>query len=287
MIQQSQAEFGVKSLCRVLKVSRSGYYDWLGRAENERQKADQRLKGEIRQIWEQKRQSYGYPRIHAELVAAGWQIGRKRVARLMQELGLQTKKPKPFKPKTTLSDPNHAVAPNHLARDFKADAPNQKWLVDITYVATKEGWLYVAGVLDLFSRKIVGLAMDTQMRTELVERALSTAQGLRKPKLGLLHHSDRGSQYTSKAYRKCLRKLKAKVSMSAKGDCWDNAPMESFWASMKREAAFDTFESRIEARAAIFDYVMIFYNRQRRHSSLGYLSPEQFEEQYWRQISCP
>jgi putative transposase len=163
-----------------------------------------------------------------------------------------------------------------LARDFKADAPNQKWLVDITYVATKEGWLCVAGVLDLFSRKIAGLAMASQMRRELVEQALSTAQGLLKPKKGLLH----GSQYTSKAYRKCLKKLKAKVSMSAKGDCCDNVPLESFWARLKREAAFDTFDSRTEARAVIFDYLMIFYNRQRRHSSLGYLSPARFEEQY-------
>jgi putative transposase len=155
VIEQSQAEFGVKSLCRVLKVSRSAYYDWLGCELSERQKVDRDLKAEIRQIWESKRRSYGYPRIHADLVVAGWRIGRKRVARLMQELGLQAKKPKPFSPKTTLSDPSHALAPNHLARDFKADAPNRKWLVDITYVATQEGWLYVAGVLDLYSRKIV------------------------------------------------------------------------------------------------------------------------------------
>jgi len=287
VIKQSQAEFGVKSLCRVLKVSRSGYYDWLKREPSKRQKEDWALKLKIQWIWEAKRQTYGYPRIWAELRAEGLLISRKRVARLMQELALKSKKPKPFKPKTTISDPSHPVAPNHLARNFEAKAPNQKWLVDITYVATKEGWLYVAGVLDLYSRKIVGLAMDSHMRTELVERALTTAQGLRQPKKGLLHHSDRGSQYTGKAYRKCLRKLKAKVSMSAKGDCWDNAPMESFWASLKREAAFYTFNSRAEARAAIFDYVMIFYNRQRRHSSLGYLSPEQFEQLYWRQLSCP
>ena len=287
MIEQSQSVFAVKSLCRVLKVSRSGYYDWLKRQPSKRQKEDQALKLKIQQIWAAKRQAYGYPRIWAELRAEGLLISRKRVARLMRELALKSKKPKPFKPKTTLSDPSHPVAPNHLARNFEAKAPNQKWLVDITYVATKEGWLYVAGVLDLYSRKIVGLAMDTHMRTELVERALTTAQGIRQPKKGLLHHSDRGSQYTGKAYRKCLRKLKAKVSMSAKGDCWDNAPMESFWASLKREAAFDTFNSRAEARAAIFDYVMVFYNRQRRHSSLGYLSPEQFEQHYWRQFSCP
>jgi putative transposase len=287
VIKQSQSVFAVKSLCRVLKVSRSGYYDWLKREPSKRQKEDRALKLKIQWIWEAKRQAYGYPRIWAELRAEGLLISRKRVARLMRELALKSKKAKPFKPKTTISDPSHPVAPNHLARKFEAKAPNQKWLVDITYVATKEGWLYVAGVLDLYSRKIVGLAMDSHMRSELVERALTTAQGLRQPKKGLLHHSDRGSQYTGKAYRKCLRKLKAKVSMSAKGDCWDNAPMESFWASLKREAAFYTFGTRAEARAVIFDYVMIFYNRQRRHSSLGYLSPEQFEQHYWRQLSCP
>lgn len=287
MIEQSQGVFAVKSLCRVFKVSRSGYYDWLKREPSKRQKEDRALKLKIQQIWEAKRQTYGYPRIWAELRAEGLPISRKRVARLMQELALKSKKPKPFKPKTTVSDPSHPVAPNHLARKFEAKAPNQTWLVDITYVATKEGWLYVAGVLDLYSRKIVGLAMDSHMRSELVERALTSAKGLRQPKKGLLHHSDRGSQYTGKAYRKCLRKLKAKVSMSAKGDCWDNAPMESFWASLKREVAFYTFNSRAEARTAIFDYVMVFYNRQRRHSSLGYLSPEQFEQHYWRQISCP
>jgi putative transposase len=287
VIKESESEFGVKQLCGVLKVSRSGYYAWLKRLPSKRQRANENLKAKIQQIWAAKRQTYGSPRIYAELREAGMKLSRKRVARLMQELGLKIKKPKPFKPKTTVSDPKHSFAPNHLARDFQATAPNQKWLVDITYVATQEGWLYVAGVLDLYSRKIVGLAMDRHMHSELVERALTSAQGLRKPKKGLLHHSDRGSQYTGKAYRKCLRKLKAKVSMSAKGDCWDNAPMESFWATLKREAAFYTFTTRAEARAVIFDYVMVFYNRQRRHSSLGYISPEEFEQHDWRQFSCP
>jgi putative transposase len=186
MIEQSQSSFAVKSFCQVLKVSRSGYYDWLKRQPSKRQKQDRALKLKIQQIWEAKRQTYGYPRIWQSYEQKGCSlISCKRVARLMQELALKSEKPKPFKPKTTVSDPKHPVTPNHLARNFEAKAPNQKWLGDITSGATKEGWLYVAGVLDLYSRKILGLAMDTHMRSELVERALTTAQGLRKPKKGL------------------------------------------------------------------------------------------------------
>ena len=280
-IKACKSEFDIRLMCRVLKVSHSGYYDWLKREPSKRSKQDAILQEKIKTIWEDSRQTYGVPRIHAELQAQGIAIGRKRVSRLMKLLDLRVRKVKPFKPTTTIGDESHPVAVNLLNRQFdKVNAPNKVWMVDITYVATQEGWLYVAGVIDLYSRKIVGLAMDEHMRSELVENALKMAKHSRRPGSDLLHHSDRGSQYTGHAYQKQLRKMKVQVSMSRKGDCWDNAPMESFWATLKRECVTDIFASRTEARAVIFDYVMSFYNRRRRHSSLGYLSPLHFETQY-------
>jgi len=287
-IKACQGEFDIRVMCRVLKVSRSGYYDWLKREPSKRAKQEAVLQAKIKTIWQDSRQTYGVPRIQAELHAQGIAIGRKRVSRLMKLMDLKVRKIKPFKPRTTIGDASHPVAANLLDRQFtEVKAPNKVWLVDITYVATQEGWLYVAGVMDLYSRKIVGLSMDEHMRSELVEKALKMAKQSRRPSSGLLHHSDRGSQYTANAYQKQLQKMKVKVSMSRKGNCWDNAPMESFWATLKRECVIDTFASRTEARAVIFDYVMGFYNRRRRHSSLGYLNPEHFEAQYKRQLCCP
>lgn len=280
-IKACAGQFDITPMCRVLKVSRSGYYDWLKREPSKRAKQDTILQEKMKAIWQNSRQTYGVPRIHAELQAQGIAIGRKRVSRLMKLAGLKVRQVKPFKPTTTIADETHPVAANLLDRQFtEVKAANKVWLVDITYVATQEGWLYVAAVIDLYSRKIVGLAMADHMRSELVENALKMAKQSRRPSSGLLHHSDRGSQYTGHAYQKYLRKMKVRVSMSRKGDCWDNAPMESFWATLKRECVTDTFASRDEARAVIFDYVMSFYNRRRRHSSLGYLSPEHFEAQY-------
>lgn len=274
-------------MCKVLKVSRSGYYDWLKREPSQRAQEDAVLQDKIKAIWQANHRTYGVPRIHAELQAQGITISRKRVSRLMKLAGLKVRKPKPFKPTTTLGDDTHPVMPNVLDRQFKqVKAPNKVWVVDITYVATQEGWLYVAAVMDLYSRTIVGLAMDDHMRSELVERALTMAKQNRRPGSDLLHHSDRGSQYTARAYQKQLRAMKVQVSMSRKGNCWDNAPIESFWATLKRECVTYCFANRAEARAVIFDYVMSFYNRRRRHSSLGYLSPLQFEEQYPRQLLC-
>lgn len=287
-IKACKNEFDIRLMCRVLKVSRSGYYAWLTRKPSKRAKQDAVLQEKMKVIWQDSRQTYGVPRIHAELQAQGITIGRKRVSRLMKLMNLKVRKIKPFKPRTTIADASHPVVANLLDRQFtKVKSPNKVWLVDITYVTTQEGWLYVAGVIDLYSRKIVGLSMADHMRSELVENALTMAKQSRRPGSDLLHHSDRGSQYTGHAYQKQLRKMKVKVSMSRKGDCWDNAPMESFWATLKRECVMDTFTSRVEARTSIFDYVMSFYNRRRRHSSLGYLSPEHFEAQYERQIYCP
>ena len=226
------------------------------------------------------------PRVHAELQAHDYRVGRKRVARLRRQLGLSGQRPKRWLPTTTQVNAAHPIQPNRLARDFTANAPNQKWVADITYIPTREGWLYVAGIVDLFSRQVVGLSMESRMLTNLVARAWHMAQQQRRPNAGLLHHSDRGSQYTSQRYQADLAQQQVQVSMSRTGECWDNAPMESFWATLKRECATTLFETRSQAQAAIFEYVMVFYNRTRRHSRLGYLSPAAFEAQFQRQLVC-
>jgi putative transposase len=207
-------------------------------------------------------------------------VGRQRVARLMQQLKLQGKMACQRRPHTTQADPSHAPAPNLLGRHFQAQGCNDIWLTDITYVETQQGYLYVAGVLDLYSRQIVGLAMADHLRTELVETALEMALQQRQPPMGLVHHSDRGSQYTAHAYRERLRQAHLVSSMSRAANCLDNAPMESFWATLKRECVDVVFASHTQARSTIFGYIMTFYNRQRRHSALGYLSPAEFERQH-------
>lgn len=280
-------EFSILSLCDVFEVSRSGYYEWVQREPSKREKQDVELTQHIKLIAKANRYVYGVPRIHAELQEQGIRIGRKRVARLMKMADIQVKQPKPFKPRNTIADKDHRFSPNRLNREFEASRPDEKWLVDITYISTREGWLYVAGVLDMFSRRIVGLAMDDHMTTSLVKRAFNMAWQSRKPDAGLLHHSDRGSQYTSDEYQTLLSGLDITLSMSHTGQCLDNSPIESFWSTLKRECASFTFDTRSQARATIFDYVMTFYNRTRRHSSLGYISPEQFEHNSMRQIMCP
>jgi putative transposase len=279
-IKACKNDFCVRQMCKVLGVSSSAYYDYLQRKPCLRLKQDKQLSNRIKAIAKANRYVYGVPRIHAELKAQGIRIGRKRVSRLMKTANIRVKTAKPFKPCTTKVDKSHRFAPNLLNRDFKATAPKQKWLCDITYIPTREGFLYVAAVEDLFSRRIVGLAMDAQMPTGLVERAFIMATQQHKPQPGLLHHTDRGSQYSSKDYQQRLRDAQVIVSMSRTGNCLDNAPIESFWSTLKRECATGVFATRAEARASIFDYIMTFYNRTRRHSTLGYLSPEQFEKQF-------
>ena len=276
----------MRRMCEVLGVKRSGYYAWRRRGPSDRAKADAALTPVIEAAFQLGRGCYGVPRVHAELQAHDYQVGRKRVSRLMRQLSLSARRPKRWLPTTTQVNTTHPIQPNALARDFTASAPNQKWVADITYIPTREGWLYVAGIIDLFSRQVVGLSMESRMLTDLVVRAWHMAQQQRRPHAGLLHHSDRGSQYTSQRYQADLADHQVQVSMSRTGECWDNAPMESFWATLKRECATTLFETRSQAQAAIFEYVMVFYNRTRRHSRLGYLSPAAFEDQFQRQLLC-
>jgi len=267
-------------MCRVLSVSVSGYYSWRKRPSSQREEANQRLVQQIKAIHARSRKTYGSPRVWAELRANGKNYSRKRVARLMRLHGVQAKRCKRYKT-TTQSKHSYPVAANELNRDFNADAPNRKWVADITYVPTRAGWLYLAVVMDLFSRKIVGWAMDSRITTELTRTALQMALVTRQPGADLLHHSDRGSQYASHEYQALLREHGIRISMSRSGDCYDNAAMESFFGTLKSELlAVVESHTRQQAKTAIFAYIETFYNRQRRHSSLSYLAPDEFERRY-------
>lgn len=276
-------EFPVSRVCAVLEMSESGYYAWKNRPSSQRAEENQTLKAQIQAIWQDFRQCYGAPRIHAELQAQGYQVGKNRVARLMRTLAIRGKGGQKRRPRTTQSDATHPVTPNVLARQFDTERPDQVWLTDITYIETAEGFLYTAGVMDLHTRQIVGLAMAEHMRSELTETALQMAFTQRQPDADLLHHSDRGSQYTCSTYQQMLAQPGVTVSMSRTGNCLDNAPMESFWATLKRECADVVFDSFQHAKAEIFGYIMGFYNRVRRHSTLDYLSPYEYEMQFLRQ----
>ncbi len=275
-IEQHRQQFPVSRLCAVLGVSPSGYYAARGRQPSQRAQANQRLGVHIRIAHRASRQTYGYRRIQQELRAQGLTVGRHRIARLMRQMGLRVKARRPYK-RTTRANPGHPVASNRLQRDFTARQPNQKWVADITYIATQQGWLYLAVVMDLFSRKIVGWSMDTRLKTDLVANALHMALRQRRPQANLLHHSDRGSQYTSADYQRLLTRHGITVSMSRSGNCYDNAAIESFFATLKTECADHRFATRQAARTALFDFIECWYNRARRHSTLAYLSPEAFE----------
>jgi transposase InsO family protein len=272
-------------MCSVLSVSPSGYYARLVRSESARAQANQQLAQEIRAVHARSRGTYGSPRVHADLRLRGFRVGRNRVAHLMRLEKLYGRRKKKF-PRTTDSQHDYPVAPNHLNRDFQASQPNEKWLADITYIPTAEGWLYLAAVLDLFSRKIVGWAFAASLESRLVEQAFRMAVQNRSVLSDLLHHSDRGSQYAADAYQRLLVAQRVQVSMSRTGDCYDNAPMESFFSSLKCEHVhFQNYHTRQEAITDIFSYIVGFYNRQRLHSSLGYLSPEEFERRYYLSLS--
>jgi transposase InsO family protein len=277
-IKEHLSEFPVEAVCQALEVSRSGYYAWITRPPSAQARRQQELLEKIRVAHEENRHVYGSPRICRVLVGQGVEVSENTVAKLMKQQGIQARTKRKFIPATTDSKHGQPIADNLLDRQFHADLPDQKWAADITYVPTGEGWLYLAGVIDLCTRKIVGWSMADHMRTDLVADALRMAIGRRGPRQGLLHHSDRGVQYASDDYMHLLDSNRMKASMSGKGDCWDNAVMESFWATLKNELVNDQhYATREEARLSIFQYIEVFYNRQRLHSSLGYLSPEAFE----------
>lgn len=266
-------------MCCVLEVSENGYFNWRTRGMCPRKQDDRQLTERIEDAFHNNRGVYGSPRIHAELKEQGIQCGRKRIVRLMQQQHLMAKRRRRTAHKTDSTHP-FPVAPNILKRDFTAEAPNQKWMTDMTFVATCEGWLYLAGVLDAYSRKLVGWAMGKEHDATLVKQALQMALLQREPGAGLVHHSDRGSEYASQSYQDMLHQRGIQVSMSRKGDCYDNAMIESFWGTLKDEGMGQTvYQTREEAKTALFDYIEVFYNRKRRHSSLGYLSPVMYEKQ--------
>ena len=275
-----KTEFSLLSLCENLEVSPSGYYDWLNRRSRPgpRELEDQVLAKKIKELHAQSRQTYGSPRLRHELVKKGHRHGRSRIARIMRQEGLCGRQKGRYRVQTTDSNHDHPIAPNRLAEAPKPAAPNQIWVTDITYIQTREGWLYLAGVLDLHSRKMVGWAMGGHIDTALVLGALNMALLHRKPPAGLLCHSDRGVQYASGDYRQALAQAGLVASMSRKGNCYDNASMESFWSTLKMELVYRRdFATRDQARTEIFDFIEVFYNRRRSHSAINFLSPVDFE----------
>lgn len=276
-IDQHRAAYSVQQMCDVLQVSCSGFYAWCKRPISQREQANEELVVEIRRLHQRSRETYGSPRIHADLRDMGFFVNRKRVARLMRINGIQARRKQHYKI-TTKRHETRSVAPNLLAQDFKAASVNEKWLADITYIDTHEGWLYLATVLDVYSRQIVGYSMSNRLQEQLVEDALLMALGRRNLGSDLLHHSDQGSQYTSEAYLALLQAYGIHVSMSGVGNCYDNAMMESFFATLKTECVVECFATHLQARQTIFEYIEVWYNHYRRHSALGYLSPVQFEQ---------
>jgi len=282
-MQGHKKQWSIEEMAKTLGVSRSGYYRFQKAKASLRERQSLALLTKIRLIHKESRETYGSPRIHAQLQEEGETCSRKRVAKLMKKFGIEAKMNKRFK-RTTCANPKAIAAPNLLQQQFKAEKPNEKWVADLTYVATGEGWLYVATVLDLFSRRIVGLAMSERMTADLVSQALQQALIHRKPPANLLHHSDKGSQYTSKQFLSLLRANNIIPSMSGTGNCFDNAAMESFYHTLKTEHVyFESYQSRHEAKQSIFEYVEVFYNRKRRHSALGYCTPIVFEENWRKQ----
>lgn len=277
-IRDQLTAYPVEVSCRVLEVSRAGYYAWRDRPESPRQLRRRQLAARIAVVHRENRRVYGSPRICRVLQSAGERACENTVAKVMREWGLCARRKRKFVPRTTDSRHDHPVARNLLDRQFSAARLNAKWVVDITYIPTEEGWLYLAGVMDLCSRKIVGWSMTDHMQWQLVGNALEMALTRRHPPAGLLHHSDRGVQYACDDYRKLLTDAGMDMSMSHQGDCWDNAVMESFWSTLKTELVHqERYATRDAARASIFEYIEVFYNRNRLHSALGFMSPEAFE----------
>ena len=276
-IEEQKVAFPITKLCELLSVSPAGFYAARRRPPSARATSDAELVAVIKRLHEESGRRYGSPRMLRELRALGLDVGRRRVVRLMRENGIVAKRRRRFRATT---DSNHAlpIAPNVLGRNFKTDAPNKVWVTDITYVRTREGWLYLAAILDLYSRAVVGWAMSESLHRDIALRALEMAVRTRRPPPGLVHHSDRGCQYASADYQDALKACGIVCSMSRKGDCWD-AVAESFFATLKTELVHETdFATRDEARRAIFSFIEVFYNRRRRHSFLDYQSPIEFEK---------
>ncbi len=279
-IRAERATYPITLLCRVLHVARSAYYAWARRGVSARAIADAALAQQVAAVHARSRRTYGSPRIHAELRAGGVRCARKRVARLMRTAGLVGCHRR-RRARTAVAEPTHTPAPNLVARDFRATAPDHLWIGDITYIATAEGWLYLAVLVDVHSRRVVGWAMADHLRTELALDALAMALQARRPPPGLVHHTDRGCQYTAAAYQAALAARGIVCSMSRAGECRDNAMAESFFATLKAELVdARTWPTRAAARLAIFEWLEVWYNRQRRHSALGYLTPVAHEEQH-------
>ena len=286
VIATEKANFPVEMMCELLEVSRSGYYAWKDREPSGRIREDEALAQEIETIHGESRRTYGSPRIHEELRARGRKVGRKRVARIMRQRGIHGRRRRKFR-KTTDSNHRHPVAENVLDRNFTVDKPDKVWVADITYISTVEGWLFLAVIIDLFSRRVVGWSMAEHMRVELVHDALRAALGHREPSEdGLLFHSDQGSQYAADDYREALREAGIECSMSRKGECWDNAVAESFNSTIKTELVHRTiFLTRAIAKTTIAEWIEVFYNRQRRHSTIGYSTPVAFEESFYAGVA--
>lgn len=286
-MKEYSIEFSIEKMAKVLGVCRSGYYKFLRQGPSLRDRDNQRLSEKLKAVHKKSRETYGSPRIHQELKKQGEKCSRKRIARLMQKEKIQAKMRKKWIVTTQPSKSLERVAPNHLDQNFIVEEPNKVWVSDITYVATQEGWLYVAMVLDLFSRKIVGLSMGDSLHTDLIMKALKQALWNRDINEGLMHHSDRGCQYTSSDFQELTKRHGIKLSMSAKGHCYDNAVAESFFHTLKTEHTnFYNYKIREEAQVSIFEYIEVFYNRQRMHSTLGYVSPEEFELFWLSQRKC-
>ncbi len=282
-IEAEKAQFPIRVLCQVLHVARSGWYRWRQQPMSRRGEENRRLCQQIYDIHQASRRTYGSPRIHRTLQDVGERCGRHRVARLMRHAGIRAKTVRRFK-RTTNSQHPYPLAANLLAQNFTAPVRNQRWVSDITYIPTAEGWLYLAVVLDLFSRAVVGWALAERMTGAIVCQALTMALGRRGKVPGLLLHSDRGSQYAATDYQRLLHAHGIICSMSRKGNCYDNAPMESFFGTLKRELVHhETYATRAEAKVSLFEYIEVFYNHQRKHSTSNYQAPFVFEE---RQAAC-
>lgn len=281
VIEQMRQDYPVPPMCRVLGVSVSGYYAWRKREPSERTQQEPRLEAEVLAAHQRTRESFGPERLQQHLEERGVRIGVHRIRRLRRKLGLRCKQKRRFKA-TTNSKHDLPVAPNLLNQDFSVTAPNQAWCGDITYIATDEGWLYLAGLKDLYSGEIVGYAMSERMTKNLVMQALFRAVATRRPPAGLIHHSDRGSQYCALAYQALIGQFDMRASMSRRGNCYDNAPIESFWGTLKNELVYhQRFATREQARLAISEYIEIFYNRQRTQARLNYQSPVAFTQRFY------